>query len=124
MKGEVDLFQAILANIIVVVGFILVAMFIGEVSVFNAVVTKPSVEILQVIDETHQIEKCLGKPDVLDVQAKLDECKLDSKYVEIADLTGSKWSEGDKTEGKREHSIWINIKEEGDMKLARLYVKI
>ena len=124
MKGEVDIFQAVLANIVVVMGFIIVAMFIGEVSAFNAVVTKPSVEIIQVIDRAHQIEKCLDNPEASEIQAKLKECKLDAKYVEVADLDGRKWKEGEKTEGKRDHSIWLNIKDGGNLQLARLYVKV
>ena len=124
MKGSVDIFQVMLANVVVLVGFVIVIMFIGEIAIFNASVTKPSIETIQVIDETHQIEKCLGKPDINEIALKLKECKLSSKYVEIADLDGQVWKEGLKSEGQKDHTIWVNIKNGDSLDIARLYVKI
>ena len=124
MKGDVDLFHLIIANIIIVGGFMLAVFFINDVSVFNAVVTKPSIENLGLIDKVHQIENCLGSPEADEIQSRLKECRYDSQYVEIADLEGNKWEEGIKEEVGRDHAIWMNIKNQGELKIARLYVKI
>ncbi len=124
MKGSVDIFQTMIAAAIVAVGFVIVIMFIGEVTVFNAEVTKPSIETVQLIDKTHQVENCLNEPSVNELQTKLKECKLDSEYVELSDLSGKVWKEGQKSEGQREHTIWINIKNGGAVEMARLYVKV
>ena len=124
MKGSVDMFQVIIANVIVVVGFVAVILFIGEISIFNASVTKPSIEIIQAIDTTHQIKECLGAPSLEEIQSKLNGCYSGSKYAEVSDMEGRVWKAGLKTEGTREHSVWLNIKNGGSLDLARLYVKV
>jgi hypothetical protein len=120
MKASVDMFPALIANAVVVIGFILIVMFIAQVAEFNAVVTKPSVEIVKTIDITHSIEKCVTK-SVFGIQDVLGSCATAAKYVEATDiLSGKSWKTGEKSKDNRQHAIWTNI----DGNLWRLYVEV
>ncbi len=120
MKASIDMFPALIANAVVVIGFVLIVMFIAEVAEFNAVVTKPSVEIVKVIDITHSIEKCVNESNEV-MQKALETCSNGkAKYVEATEtLSGKSFKIGERDKTNRQHSIWTNIG--GD--LWRLYVE-
>jgi len=126
MRGVFNLPTTLFAVIIVVMMFIFIWFSFYNASVLNSELVKASFDKLSAIDATHSVEACISRSSAEGIRDKINQCKqeLEISYIEVSDIeTGNRVSTGTANSNRKDHAIYIAIKEGDQTHEARLYVQ-